>query len=159
MTVWTSVLWKMNIHMAKKMAGNGCNIAIYQYLSFPIRLGIWGFTCSFAHSSTGLEDHWWGCFFSGALLVSTGMWLAAVLELLGTWWGFRNWGGMIPASVGSGKLKNNYQNQFGCHIDMMVDVAEFWISCQQLRIKLGHSERAKKIWSNLILPLDLTFTK
>ena len=63
-------------------------------------------TCSFAHSSTGLEDHWWGCFLSP--LVS-GWWLEAALIFCCcglTWWALRNCGGMIPVSVGSEKTKN-----------------------------------------------------
>ena len=65
-------------------------------------------TCSFAHSSTGLEDHWWGCFLSP--LVS-GWWLEAALIFCCcglTWWALRNCGGMIPVSVGSEKPKKYF---------------------------------------------------
>ena len=66
-------------------------------------------TCSLAHSSTGLEDHWCGSLFSVELL--SGEWFEAVevtaaddgILLEPCKEGFLNWGGMIPASVGSVK--------------------------------------------------------
>ena len=64
-------------------------------------------TCSFAHSSTGLEDHWCGSLFSLLELAKSEAWFEdgdvtdddTTEEFCNE--GFLNWGGIIPASVGS----------------------------------------------------------
>ena len=74
------------------------------------------FTCSFAHSSTGLEDHWCGSLFSLLELANSEAWFEdgdvtedATTEGFGSE-GFLNCGGIIPASVGSVIIKKEENN-------------------------------------------------
>ena len=80
---------------------------------------MWNLTCSFAHSSTGLEDHWCGSLFSLLELANSEAkaWFnedGDVIAEDATTEGFignevfLNWGGIIPASVGS--IKEEIKN-------------------------------------------------